>query len=125
LFNQDLEFDMTNVVDISSMFRSALSFEGKGLERWNVKKVQTVQALFEEAMSFSGLISGWKTENAIDMSRLFHHATSFTDDLSGWYVRELPSPSGSNEFWFCYYCSLKLPFCNAHHSSFQFLFHIS
>lgn len=93
LFNQELgpPFDTTNVVDMSSMFRSALSFEGKGIESWNVNKVETMNRLFEEAISFSGSISGWKTENAMDMSRLFHHATSFTADLSGWYVWELPS----------------------------------
>lgn len=86
-FKQDLSsFDMRSVVNMTSMFKSALSFEGNGLEKWEVNNVVHMNGLFEEAISFSGTVGSWWTENAVDMSRLFYHATSFTDDLSSWMV---------------------------------------
>ena len=89
-FNQDLSsFDMRSVVNMTSMFKAALSFEGNGLENWEVNNVVYMNALFEEAISFSGRVGSWRTENAVDMSRLFHHATSFTDDLSSWMVERV------------------------------------
>jgi len=52
MFNQDLSsFDTRNVVHMDYMFNSALSFEGKGLSRWDVSNVETMAGLFEEAIS--------------------------------------------------------------------------
>lgn len=54
MFNQDVgSFEVRNVVDLSYMFKSALSFEGKGLSSWNVSNVETMSGLFEEAISLS------------------------------------------------------------------------
>ena len=80
---------MRSVVNMTSMFKSALSFEGNGLEKWDVNNIVYMDELFEEAISFSGTIGSWRTENAVDMSRLFQYATSFTGDLSGWMVERV------------------------------------
>jgi len=54
MFNQDLSsFETKSVVYMDYMFKSALSFEGKGLSSWNVSRVETMQGLFEEAITLT------------------------------------------------------------------------
>jgi len=74
---------------MSDMFNSALSFDGTGLSKWNVRNVRYMNGLFEETFSFTGTISSWQLENVVDVSRLFQHASAFSGDLSGWSVERV------------------------------------
>jgi surface protein len=92
LFNGDLSmWDTNSVIDMSTMFQSALTFKGIGLSNWDTSSVTTLLATFEEAGSFVGNISMWDTSNVIDMQRTFQYASSFNGDISQWNVSNVLS----------------------------------
>ena len=46
-----------------AMFRDAKAFEGSGLEKWNVEKVENIGAMFQNAFSFNADISDWNPKS--------------------------------------------------------------
>ena len=77
--------DLSNVTDMSDMFRDASSFNSD-LSSWNVSNVTDMQSMFRYATSFTSDLSSWNVSNVTDMSAMFAEATSFTSDLSSWNV---------------------------------------
>lgn len=69
---------------MNTTFRDAVSFRGFGLENWDVRKVETMQSMFDSAASFQGNLSGWQISRVVDFSWMFIGCTSFRGDLSRW-----------------------------------------
>ena len=85
-FNQDLSgWDVSNVTDMSYMFRFAESFN-QDLSGWDVSNVTNMRYMFYSAPSFNQDLSGWDVSNVTDMNSMFYYAVSFNQDLSGWDV---------------------------------------
>jgi surface protein len=85
-FNQDLsEWDVSQVVDMSSMFNSATSFN-QDLSGWEVSQVENMSFMFFGAAHFNKDLSGWEVSQVKNMSTMFYGAKSFNQDLSGWNV---------------------------------------
>ncbi|AUP80227.1 BspA family leucine-rich repeat surface protein [Flavivirga eckloniae] len=77
--------NLSNVTDMSYMFRGATSFN-QGLGGWNVSNVTDMTYMFWQATSFNGNIGNWNVSNVTDMTYMFREATSFNQDLGGWNV---------------------------------------
>ncbi|MBO0340851.1 BspA family leucine-rich repeat surface protein [Flagellimonas profundi] len=75
--------DLSNVTDMSYMFKDAISFSGD-ISGWDTSNVTTMEGMFQDATSFNGDISGWNTSNVTNMSFMFLLATSFNGNLGGW-----------------------------------------
>ncbi|MCR9227029.1 MAG: BspA family leucine-rich repeat surface protein [Flavobacteriaceae bacterium] len=85
--------DLSNVTNLSYMFRNATSFNGD-LSGWDVSHVTNMGSMFSDASSFDGDISGWDVSNVTDMNSMFAYATSFNGDIGDWDVSHVTSMSG-------------------------------
>lgn len=86
-FNSNLSlWDVSRVHSMFGLFSGALSFEGIGLEHWNVHSVRDFTEMFSFAHMFNGSLSGWNTSSAETMQGLFNYASIFNDNLSLWDV---------------------------------------
>jgi surface protein len=85
LFNEDLSgWDVSKATSLFGMFARAESFEGKGLEKWNVSYVRDFSYMFYGATSFDVNISTWDTSRGNNMTSMFHLAAKFNGDLPNW-----------------------------------------
>ncbi|MBO0330016.1 BspA family leucine-rich repeat surface protein [[Muricauda] lutisoli] len=83
-FNGDLgSWDTSNVTNMLGMFASADSFNGD-IGGWNTGNVTTMKSMFKGATSFNGDIGGWNVGNVTDMGTMFWNAISFNRDIGGW-----------------------------------------
>jgi surface protein len=77
--------NLSNVTDMSSMFRSASNFTGS-LNNWDVSSITDMSNLFNGASNFSASISNWDVSSVQYMSGLFMNASSFNHSLSNWSI---------------------------------------
>ncbi len=108
LYNATDVPDLTNVEDLSYMFRGASSFNADlngwnvsnvkymnymfayaaefnfDLDQWNVANVITMEAMFNFASKFNGNIENWKVGNVTNMYAMFSNASEFNRDISDW-----------------------------------------
>lgn len=79
------DWDISNVNDISYMFRDASSFN-QNINSWNTNNISTLAGIFWGASSFTQPLNNWDVSNVINMYRAFFNATSFNQDISSWDV---------------------------------------
>ena len=77
--------NLSRVLDMSSMFNGATSFNGD-LSSWGVSSVTDTSYMFSGATSFNGDLSSWDVSSVTDMEGMFNGATSFDQPLSSWDV---------------------------------------
>ena len=77
--------DLSRVLDASSMFRNAASFDGD-LSAWDVSGVTNTGSMFRGAASFDSDLSEWDVSGVTNMHSMFRGAASFDSDLSEWDV---------------------------------------
>ncbi|UII75050.1 BspA family leucine-rich repeat surface protein [Flagellimonas sp. HMM57] len=77
--------DLSQVLSLSNMFRSAKKFNGD-IGDWKVSTIEKMNGMFQGASSFNQNIGGWNTENVTDMSFMFNDASSFNGNIGNWNV---------------------------------------
>jgi hypothetical protein len=83
-FNGVLRFwDLSQVFNFDSTFRSASSFNGD-ISRWQVENAETMHAMFRAATAFNVDISEWDTTPVRNATRMFNSATFFSANLCFW-----------------------------------------
>ncbi|GAA4438953.1 hypothetical protein GCM10023091_20410 [Ravibacter arvi] len=82
--------NLSNVTDLSGMFRNAGLFNGD-LSNWDVSNVTRMWAMFEMAESFNGNIRNWDVSNVTDMGSMFLGAGAFNQDIGDWNVSGVQS----------------------------------
>ncbi len=83
-FNQDIGgWDTANVTDMSYMFSGASAFN-QDIGDWNTANVTDMNGMFDHARAFNQNIGDWNTANVTDMSDMFNHASAFDQDIGGW-----------------------------------------
>nr|VZS00940.1 hypothetical protein MF5583_00857 [Mycoplasma feriruminatoris] len=87
-FNKSLDWNVSKVVNMNSMFNGAHSFN-QDITKWNVSNVKTMKSMFSGAHSFSQNIKSWDVKNVTDMERMFQDARSFNKDISTWDVKNV------------------------------------
>jgi surface protein len=75
--------DLSNVTDMTSMFRSASDFN-QAIGDWDTSNVKDMNAMFYFAHSFNQPLGDWDTSNVTDMRYMFRSASAFDQDIGGW-----------------------------------------
>jgi surface protein len=90
-FNQDLsnwKFNH-NVRNLTGLFMGCESFEGKGLENWDVSQITNMGHMFAGCVKFNADISKWNVYPLYLAKNMFHGCKAFNQDLSNWDVKNL------------------------------------
>ena len=82
-FNQEINFDTTNVTSMAKMFAKATNFN-KPITFTYIPK--DISYMFSEAINFNQDISTWNTSDVTNMSYMFDNATSLNQDITDWNV---------------------------------------
>ena len=90
VYNADDAPDLSEVADMTNMFRKASSFDGD-LSSWDVSQATDMSGMFTSATAFDGDVSPWDVSSVTDMSIMFALASSFNGDLSSWTSRRPPA----------------------------------
>ena len=77
------EWDVSNIEDMSDMFRGAKNFN-QPLNNWDVSNVIEMPGMFRDAKSFNQPIGNWDTSNVTIMSYMFQGAESFNQPIGKW-----------------------------------------
>ena len=83
LFSGIETWDVSNVENMSNMFKGAENFNGD-LSCWDVSSVENMESMFLGAENFNSDISGWNVTNVRDMRFMFCGAKNFRCDISKW-----------------------------------------
>ena len=83
-------WDVSNVTDMSSMFKYAESFN-QPIGSWNVSNVTDMSSMFEYAESFNQPIGSWNVSNVTNMEGMFFVATAFNQPIGSWNVSSVTS----------------------------------
>ena len=75
--------DFSALTDMTAMFNNAYSFNGD-ISGWDVSHVIEMNAMFSNAEIFNQDISGWNTSSVRTMAYMFAAAGAFDQDISGW-----------------------------------------
>ena len=75
--------DLSQVADMSSMFRNTGAFNGD-ISAWNTSSVTSMSNMFTFATAFNKDISTWNTSSVTDMTSMFLSAGAFNGDISTW-----------------------------------------
>lgn len=82
------------ITEIEAMFYDAVNFSGD-ISEWNTSSLTNMSGTFIGAIAFNGNIGGWDVSNVIDMDYMFNYAAIFNQDLIRWCVSEIPGkPQG-------------------------------
>jgi surface protein len=80
--------NLTNVKDMTNMFRGATNFNGD-LSNRDVSKVTNFATMFYGDTIFNSDLSNWITNSGTNMSNMFVNAKAFNSDLSDWNVENV------------------------------------
>jgi surface protein len=78
-------WDMSNVINISIMFRGNLIFN-QPIENWNTSNIQGMFGVFNSANSFNRPIEIWDTSSVTNMGQMFQANTIFNRPIGIWDV---------------------------------------
>jgi len=84
--------DLSNVTDMSVMFREALS-ANPDTSNWDVSSVTTMRSMFYDVSSANPDTTNWDVSNVTDMSFMFNNASSANPDTTNWDVSNVTNMS--------------------------------
>jgi surface protein len=74
-------WNVSNVEDMSSMFKGCVKFTGY-LEHWDVSNVENMSSMFEGCAKFNGNLEYWDVSNVEDMSSMFKGCANYNEPLN-------------------------------------------
>ena len=82
--------DLTNVTDLSLMFRNCISFN-ENINSWNITNATNLAGTFHGASSFNQNLDNWDTSQVTNMNALFREATNFNQPINNWNTSNVTS----------------------------------
>ena len=87
---------------MEQMFENCIRFEGKGLETWDVSRVENISRMFNNCEIFDGKsLVLWNLDKVIDMKSVFYRCPSLNFDVSNWKNDNLTVKNMESMFGFC------------------------
>ena len=95
VLNADDTPDLSNVTDMSRMFRIALNLvDNKDvMNSWDTSNVTNMDALFQSATKFNENITSWNVGNVTDFSNMFGGSIIFNQNIGSWNIGEFVAVS--------------------------------
>ena len=78
--------DLSNVTDMSYMFKGALSLNSPTISNWDVSNVTNMEGLFQDADNFNQPLNNWNVSNVTNMNNLFKSTFNYDQPLDNWDV---------------------------------------
>merc|ERR1712115_159382 len=106
VFNKDInkkstdpgQWDVGNVVDMTSMFQGAAAFD-QLLDDWRVIKVTSFENMFQGAQLYNKDLDLWAVNAGTNFNNMFNGATQFLQNLCDWQGHNfVTSEAGSSMF---------------------------
>ena len=89
-------WDMSNVTDLSGMFRGARSFN-QNIGSWNTVNITNMSSMFGDALAFNQNIGSWNTANVTNMGGMFSRESGYTNafnqPIGNWDVSKVTNMS--------------------------------
>jgi surface protein len=87
-----IDWNTTNVTDMSEMFKSSIA---PGQLIWNTINVTNMREMFSHAAFVSGIdyILDFDTKNVVDMYRMFYNSTNFVANINKWNTENVTNMS--------------------------------
>ncbi|MCK5807367.1 DUF285 domain-containing protein [bacterium] len=82
------KWDMSKIETMEAMFSSAVVFN-QDISMWDVSQVTTMERMFSLALQFNQDISPWDVSHVTTMKAMFEHAELFNQDISSWKTSSL------------------------------------
>ncbi|MDD7884808.1 BspA family leucine-rich repeat surface protein [Flavivirga sp. 57AJ16] len=93
LFNGNIDsWNVSNVTNMSEMFYTANAFN-QPLNSWNVANVENMHSMFASALIFNQNINTWDVSRVTNMSDMFNYAEAFNQPLNTWDVSRVTNMS--------------------------------
>ena len=92
-YNADDTPDLSQVTDMSHMFRLANVFNGD-IGDWDVSNVTNMERMFTSAFTFNQDIGDWDVSEVTTMTSMFLFATAFDQDIGRWDVSQVTDMTG-------------------------------
>ncbi|EHD2720738.1 BspA family leucine-rich repeat surface protein [Campylobacter coli] len=102
------DIDISNITDMSGIFKNSKRRNFIGIEKWDVSKVTNMSSMFSGAESFNYDISKWDVSKVTNMSYMFYKAVEFNKPLNNWNV----SSAENMEYMFANATHFNQPLCN-------------
>ncbi|MDY8138035.1 BspA family leucine-rich repeat surface protein [Aquimarina sp. 2201CG5-10] len=95
VLNADDTPNLSNVTDMSRMFRIALNLvDNKDvMNSWDTSNVTNMDALFQSATKFNENITSWNVGKVTDFSNMFGGSTIFNQNIGSWNIGEFVAVS--------------------------------
>ncbi|MCV3479462.1 BspA family leucine-rich repeat surface protein [Campylobacter sp. CNRCH_2015_1657] len=88
------DIDVSNITDMSYLFKNSRRQDFSGIEEWDVSNVTNMCDMFKDCENFNHDISNWDVSNVTNMSGMFYGAKNFNHDISNWDVSNVTNMSG-------------------------------
>ena len=82
--------DTSRITDMSYLFKDSqrTNIRFRGIEKWDVSKVENMNGMFNAASNFNRDISNWDVSNVTDMTAMFENAEKFNQSLDTWTIND-------------------------------------
>ena len=87
------DIDTSKITDMSGLFYESTRDNFKGIEKWNVSKVDNMSNMFFKAKNFNQDIGSWNVSNVEEMVGMFCKAEKFNQDIGNWDVSKVKDMS--------------------------------
>ncbi len=93
--------NLSGTTDIYAMFYNASSFNGN-ISGWDTSGVTGMNSVFHEALVFNQSLNNWNVSSVINMAGMFSGTSNFNGNISGWDVHSVLDMNsmfnGANKF---------------------------
>ena len=80
-------WDVSNVVNMESMFEGASDFN-HNIESWDVSKVENMSYMFKKCKKFNSPLNDWNVSSVVNMEGMLSNCESFNQNLESWKLGE-------------------------------------
>ncbi|EDO8878945.1 BspA family leucine-rich repeat surface protein [Campylobacter coli] len=83
------DIDVSNITDMSHLFKNTQREDFSGIEEWDVSNVTNMSCMFSGAENFNQPLENWDVSSVTNMRSMFNGAENFNQPLASWNVSKV------------------------------------